>query len=67
MNEFWTIASALAVVYSVLVETGLSKTDIGKLCMASTFITDMGTALALSILFIKPTVYTTVFMSFLQN
>jgi Kef-type K+ transport system membrane component KefB len=54
--------TSLAVVYSVLVETGLSKTRIGKLLMASTFITDMGTALALSILFIKPTFYTLVFL-----
>lgn len=54
--------TSLAVVYSVLVETGLSKTRIGKLLMASTFITDMGTALALSILFIKPTLYTLVFL-----
>ena len=38
---------SLAVVYSVLVETGLSKSEIGKLIMASTFITDMGTAIAL--------------------
>ncbi len=54
--------TSLAVVYSVLVETGLSSTKIGKLLMASTFITDMGTALALSILFVKPTVYTLVFL-----
>jgi Kef-type K+ transport system membrane component KefB len=54
--------TSLAVVYSVLVETGLSKTEIGKLIMSATFITDMGTALALSILFIKPTVYTLVFI-----
>jgi len=50
--------TSLAVVYSVLVETNLSKTEIGKLLMASTFITDMGTAIALSILFITPTPYT---------
>jgi Kef-type K+ transport system membrane component KefB len=55
--------TSLAVVYSVLVETGLSKTKIGKLLMAATFITDMGTALALSILFIKPTFYTLIFIS----
>ena len=55
--------TSLAVVYSVLVETDLSKTKIGKLIMASTFITDMGTAIALSILFIKPTLYTGVFIS----
>ncbi len=54
--------TSLAVVYSVLVETGLSKTKIGKLIMASTFITDMGTAIALSILFIKPTLYTVIFI-----
>ncbi len=54
--------TSLAVVYSVLVETGLSVTRTGKLLMASTFVTDMGTALALSILFVKPTLYTLVFM-----
>ncbi len=54
--------TSLAVVYSVLVETGLAKTQIGKLLMASTFVTDMGTALALSILFVKPTLYTLIFM-----
>lgn len=55
--------TSLAVVYSVLVETGLSKTEIGKLIMASTFITDMGTAIALSILFVKPTLYTVIFIT----
>ena len=54
--------TSLAVVYSVLVETGLQKTKIGKLLMASTFITDMGTALALRILFIKPNLYTWIFI-----
>jgi Kef-type K+ transport system membrane component KefB len=54
--------TSLAVVYSVLVETGLSKTEIGKLIMASTFITDMGTAIALSVLFVRPTLYTAVFI-----
>jgi len=59
--------TSLAVVYSVLVETGLSNTAIGKLLMASTFITDMGTALALSILFVKPTLYTLIFISVSLN
>jgi len=54
--------TSLAVVYSVLVETGLSRTKIGKLIMSATFITDMGTALALSIIFIKPTGYTLLFV-----
>ncbi|MBI3814655.1 MAG: cation:proton antiporter [Nitrospinae bacterium] len=54
--------TSLAVVYSVLVETNLSKTEIGKLIMASTFVTDMGVALAMSIMFIKPTLYTVIFI-----
>jgi len=47
--------TSLAVVYAVLVETGLTLTPIGKLIMASTFVTDFGTALALALLFIRPT------------
>ena len=47
--------TSLAVVYAVLVETGLTETTIGKLIMAACFITDFGTALALSLLFITPT------------
>lgn len=47
--------TSLAVVYAVLVETGLTHAAIGKLIMASTFVTDFGTALALSLLFIRPT------------
>lgn len=54
--------TSLAVVYSVLVETGLSKSPVGKMLMSATFITDIGTALALSILFIKPNLYTLIFI-----
>lgn len=54
--------TSLAVVYSVLVESGLSRTETGKLLMSATFITDISTALALSILFIKPNLYTLVFI-----
>jgi Kef-type K+ transport system membrane component KefB len=54
--------TSLAVVYSVLVETGLNKEEIGKFLMAATFVTDMGTVLALSIIFIKPTFYTLIFI-----
>ncbi|HEY2986315.1 MAG TPA: cation:proton antiporter [Candidatus Binatia bacterium] len=43
--------TSLAVVYAVLVETGLTDSSIGKVIMASTFVTDMGTALALSLTF----------------
>lgn len=54
--------TSLAVVYSVLVETGLSTSELGKLILAATFVTDMGTALALSLLFVKPTFYTALFV-----
>jgi Kef-type K+ transport system membrane component KefB len=54
--------TSLAVVYSVLVETGLTRTAIGKLILAATFVTDMGTALALSLLFARPTVYMALFV-----
>lgn len=43
--------TSLAVVYAVLVETGLTDSTIGKILMAATFVTDMGTALALSLTF----------------
>ena len=54
--------TSIAVVYSVLVETKLPNPAIGKMIMAATFITNTGTALALSILFIKPTLYTLAFI-----
>ena len=47
--------TSLAVVYAVLVETGLTAHPIGKLIMAATFVTDFGVAAALSLLFIRPT------------
>src|SRR3990172_5110698 len=46
--------TSLAVVYAVLVETGLTSTATGKIIMAACFVTDFGTAAALSILFIEP-------------
>jgi Kef-type K+ transport system membrane component KefB len=46
--------TSLAVVYAVLVETGLNRTLIGKRIMAATFVTDLGTVTALSILFVTP-------------
>ena len=53
--------TSLAVVYAVLVETGLTNYEIGKILMASCFITDLGTALALSLIFAEFNVFTLVF------
>jgi Kef-type K+ transport system membrane component KefB len=55
--------TSLAVVYAVLVETGLNRTVIGKRLMAATFVTDFGTVAALSILFVKPTLWIVPFVA----
>jgi Kef-type K+ transport system membrane component KefB len=47
--------TSLAVVYAVLVESGLNTTRIGQLIMSATFITDLGTVIALAVLFVTPT------------
>jgi Kef-type K+ transport system membrane component KefB len=54
--------TSLAVVYAVLVETGLTETKIGKIIMASCFVTDFGTALALSVMFAQGNWLTLVFV-----
>ncbi len=55
--------TSLAVVYAVLVERGLAGTQIGKLLMSATFVTDLCTALALSALFVTPNVWFPVFLA----
>jgi Kef-type K+ transport system membrane component KefB len=46
--------TSLAVVYAVLVETGLNATRVGKLLMSACLVTDLATAIALSAIFITP-------------
>lgn len=55
--------TSLAVVYAVLVESGLNATRVGKLIMSACFVTDMGTAIALSAIFIKPNAWFPVFLA----
>jgi len=43
--------TSMAVVYAVMIETGLNETELGKLILAACFITDLGTVLALGLLF----------------
>jgi Kef-type K+ transport system membrane component KefB len=43
--------TSVAVVYAVMVETGLSSRDIGKMILAACFVTDFGTVLALGVFF----------------
>lgn len=56
IKEAWIAGIALsttsvAVVYAVMIETGQNNTDLGKMILAACFITDLGTVLALGILF----------------
>ncbi|MHB8068068.1 MAG: cation:proton antiporter [Desulfobaccales bacterium] len=43
--------TSMAVVYAVMVETGLNETELGKLILSACFITDLGTVLALGLIF----------------
>ncbi len=43
--------TSVAVVYAVMIETGLNKTDIGKLILTACFVCDLGTVAALGVLF----------------
>ncbi|GAB4413411.1 MAG: cation:proton antiporter [Thermodesulfovibrionales bacterium] len=43
--------TSVAVVYAVMIETGYNETELGKLILAACFINDLGTVLALGILF----------------
>jgi Kef-type K+ transport system membrane component KefB len=54
--------TSLAVVYAVLVETGLNRTRIGKLIMSACFVTDLAKDVALSAIFIKPNAWFLVFL-----
>lgn len=54
--------TSVAVVYAVMVETGLNATDIGKLILAACFVTDFGTVLALGILFASFNIWMIIFL-----
>lgn len=43
--------TSVAVVYAVMVETGFNKVELGKIILAGCFVTDLGTVLALGIVF----------------
>jgi Kef-type K+ transport system membrane component KefB len=43
--------TSVAVVYAVMVETGLNRSDLGKVILAACFVTDLGTVVALGAFF----------------
>jgi Kef-type K+ transport system membrane component KefB len=55
--------TSVAVVYAVMVETGLNETDIGKLILAACFVNDLGTVLALGAIFANYNVWLALFVS----
>lgn len=57
--------TSVAVVYAVMVETGLSSTDLGKLILAACFVTDLGTVLALGVFFADFNLWMLVFIAVL--
>jgi len=54
--------TSMAVVYAVMLETGLNRTEFGKGILGACFVTDLGTVLALGLLFAPFTWRTAVFV-----
>src|ERR1700731_377357 len=54
--------TSVAVVYAVMLEFGFNVTDYGKTILAACFITDLGTVVALGLIFAPFTVKTAVFL-----
>jgi Kef-type K+ transport system membrane component KefB len=54
--------TSVAVVYAVMLELGLNKTEFGKAVLAACFINDLGTVLALGLIFSPFTIKTLVFV-----
>jgi Kef-type K+ transport system membrane component KefB len=54
--------TSVAVVYAVMIEFGFNKTDYGKTVLAACFITDLGTVVALGLIFAPFTLKTLLFV-----
>src|SRR5262245_49758263 len=54
--------TSVAVVYAVMVEFGFNTTDYGKTILAACFITDLGTVIALGLIFAPFTLKTLIFL-----
>jgi Kef-type K+ transport system membrane component KefB len=53
--------TSVAVVYAVMVETGYNRTELGKIILAACFINDVGTVLALGLVFANYNIYLVLF------
>jgi Kef-type K+ transport system membrane component KefB len=54
--------TSVAVVYAVMVETGYNRTELGKIILAACFINDIGTVLALGLVFANYNIYLILFV-----
>jgi Kef-type K+ transport system membrane component KefB len=54
--------TSVAVVYAVMVETGFNRTEMGKLILAACFVNDLGTVLALALIFANYNIWMAVFL-----
>jgi glutathione-regulated potassium-efflux system ancillary protein KefC len=71
VQESWLAGVALsttsvAVVYAVILEWGLNKTGFGKTVLAACFVTDLGTVLALGLIFAPFTMKTLILLRSLR-
>src|SRR5271166_1939485 len=55
--------TSVAVVYAVMVETGFNRTDLGKIILAACFVNDLGTVLALGLVFANYNVWLATFVA----
>src|SRR5437667_864709 len=54
--------TSVAVVYAVMVETGYNRTELGKIILAACFVNDLGTVLALGLIFANYNVWLALFV-----
>ncbi len=54
--------TSVAVVYAVMLELGLNKTEFGKTVLAACFVTDLGTVISLGLIFAPFTIRTLIFV-----
>jgi len=54
--------TSVAVVYAVMLELGLNKTEFGKIILAACFVNDLGTVIALGLIFSPFTIKTLIFI-----
>ncbi len=55
--------TSVAVVYAVMLELGFNKTDFGKAILAACFVNDLGTVIALGLIFSPFTIRTLIFVA----